>query len=316
MAGDLIKRFYDFLKLQEGARYSPNTITNYCRVAQHMEDDIRRTYGVQFDENDADKIKSHMLSPWVEHMARLKPATREQYSICSRVFLRFLFQNGYMSANLEESIPKFKEKSRKRYGESVDTVSESDVESDYAIFTGEEIQKMLDCSPNSKNNLRDRAIIMLLKSCGLRASEVASLTVKQFTVSYKGHVNCMGKGGRIEPVPVPSSAYEAVMAYLHERFGEQIPTGDNIPLFVSTHGNPMNRFSIYEALSARQKKCGLHTGVHRMRHTFITNVEKSYGPITAMNMARHHSLQITRRYVHTTIEEKLRIAEEIQKIKN
>ena len=310
MPGNLIERFQKHLEAQN--RYSPNTIINYCNAAKHMEDTLISSHGLRFDETEAGKIKGYMLDSWIEYMSHLKPSTRAQYSVCSRIFLRFIYQSGFTETDLSSSVPKM-QSVEKKYGKSVEEELDSEEEEiDNVVYTDEEIDQLLNCAPNAPNNLRDRAIIMLLKGCGLRASELASLTVRPFVVSYKGYVNCMAKGGIIQKVPIPTSVYEAVLTYLNKRFNGNIPADKNIPLFVSNRGNPMNRFSIYEALRTRQEKCNLHTGVHRMRHTFTTNVEKRYSAAAARDMARHKSLKITNRYVHTTIQERMKMAEEMQ----
>ena len=310
MRENLVDLYRKHLELQK-SRYSPRTVENYCSVAKHIEDAVAKEHGVFFDTEHINDLKGWMLEPWIKHIQGLKPSTREQYSVCSKVFLKFIFQNGYSQTDLSEVIPRAGGKTEKRYGASVDEATEEDGDIDDVVFTDEEIDDLLTCMPESRNDLRDRAIILLLKGCGLRASEVASLTVKPFVVAYKGFVRCLGKGGRIEAIPIPKGAYEAVMTYLRKRFKGNIPTDNDVPLFVSMQGNPMNRFTIYQMLAERQKKCGLHTGVHRMRHTFTTNVEKKYGAAAARDMARHRSLKVTNRYVHTTIQEKMQMAEEM-----
>lgn len=311
MSESLVDLYRKHLELQS-SRYSPRTVTNYCNVAQHMEDAVSREHGVHFNTDEIQGVKGWMLEPWIKHIQGLKPSSREQYCVCSRVFLKYIYQNGYVPVDLSTVIPKNAGSVEKHYGVSIDEAAQEEGGIDDIVFTEEEIDNMVSCMPNCRNNLRDKAIILLLKGCGLRASEVAGLTVKPFVVGYKGFVRCLGKGGRIEAIPIPQGAYDAIMAYLRKRFKDNIPTDNGIPLFVSMQGNPMNRFSIYQMLAERQKKCGLHTGVHRMRHTFTTNVEKLYGAAAARDMARHRSLKVTGRYIHTTIEDKIRITKEME----
>lgn len=164
--------------------------------------------------------------------------------------------------------------------------------------THEQIQQLL--SYDGYNNLRDRAIIMLILSSGLRIEELCSLKVKDVRNNPKGEMEVKRKGGEYEIVYVGPAFYEYLDAYLATR-GE---LKDDDPLFVTTHGNPVNPKQVYKALSKKQKDLNLATGPHALRHTFISETEKIGGVGVARDLANHKSIRVTNRYDHTNVEQR------------
>lgn len=164
--------------------------------------------------------------------------------------------------------------------------------------THEQVQQLLNYE--GRNNLRDRAIIMLILSSGLRIEELCSLTIGDIRNSPIGELEVKRKGGEYETVYVGPAAYEYIDAYLETR-GE---LEDSAPLFMTTHGNPISPNQVYKALSKKQKKLDLATGPHALRHTFISETEKIGGVGVARDLANHKSIRVTNRYDHTNEEQR------------
>lgn len=180
---------------------------------------------------------------------------------------------------------------------SIETLPKSQRPKDkYA--THEQIQSLL--AYHGRNDIRDRAIIMLILSSGLRIEEVCSLTVGDVRNNPKGELEVKRKGGEYKTVYVGPAFYDYLDAYLSTR-GEM---RDSDPLFMTTHGNPISPNQVYKFLSKKQKALDLATGPHALRHTFISETEKIGGVGVARDLANHKSIRVTNRYDHTNAEQR------------
>ena len=78
------------------------------------------------------------------------------------------------------------------------------------------------------------------------------------------------------------------------------------PLFVSQKGNRMTRNALWKSFASKQRELGLDTGVHRFRHTFLSDVDHHSNGSAALarDLGGHSSVAITNNYLHTTPEER------------
>ena len=151
-----------------------------------------------------------------------------------------------------------------------------------------------------KYPLRDRAILELLYSCGLRVSELTGLSIGDLDLSG-GMVRVMGKGGKERIVPVGSRALEAVREYLAER-GELAGSG---VLFLNTHGKRVNRRSVARIVDAYVMKIASFKRIspHILRHTFATHMLEGGADLRAIQeLLGHASLSTTQKYTHVGID--------------
>lgn len=154
-------------------------------------------------------------------------------------------------------------------------------------------------SPMEKEQLRDRAILELLYSSGLRVSELVGLDGNQLDQEL-GIVKVMGKGRKERIVPVGKKAMEALKTYLQDR-GH--PEAD-APVFVNNRGGRLTSRSVGRLV----KKYTRHSGVfrkispHSLRHTFATHLLDAGADIREIQeMLGHASLSTTQRYTHISL---------------
>jgi integrase/recombinase XerC len=154
-------------------------------------------------------------------------------------------------------------------------------------------------SPTEKEHLRDRAILELLYSSGLRVSELVGLDTSQLDQEL-GIVKVMGKGRKERIVPVGKKAIEALQTYLKDR-GH---VGADAPVFVNTRGGRLTSRSVGRLV----KKYTRHSGVfrkispHSLRHTFATHLLDAGADIREIQeMLGHASLSTTQRYTHISL---------------
>ncbi|MGB7575002.1 MAG: tyrosine recombinase XerC [Thermodesulfobacteriota bacterium] len=150
-----------------------------------------------------------------------------------------------------------------------------------------------------EKGLRDRAILELLYSSGLRVSELVGLNSNQLDLDL-GIVKVMGKGRKERIVPVGVKAIEALEAYLEKRGmleGEE-------PIFVNSVGGRLTARSVGRLMKRYTRDSGIFRKVspHSLRHTFATHLLDAGADIREIQeMLGHSSLSTTQRYTHVSM---------------
>lgn len=145
---------------------------------------------------------------------------------------------------------------------------------------------------------RDRAILELFYSSGLRLTELSSLTVADIDF-HRQLVRVTGKGQKTRIVPVGTKAISALQLWLPVR--ERIALPDVHSLFVSIRGTQLARRSIEARLSYWGRRQGIEQPVypHLLRHAFATHILESSGNLRAVQeLLGHASLATTQIYTH------------------
>jgi integrase/recombinase XerC len=152
---------------------------------------------------------------------------------------------------------------------------------------------------SKEKGLRDRAILELLYSSGLRVSELVGLNSNQLDLDL-GIVRVMGKGRKERIVPVGVKAIEATKSYLEER---GMVRGDD-PIFVNSLGGRLTARSVGRLIKKYTRHSGIFRKVspHSLRHTFATHLLDAGADIREIQeMLGHSSLSTTQRYTHVSM---------------
>jgi integrase/recombinase XerC len=152
---------------------------------------------------------------------------------------------------------------------------------------------------SKEKGLRDRAILELLYSSGLRVSELVGLNSNQLDLDL-GIVRVMGKGRKERIVPVGVKAIEATKSYLEER---GMVRGDG-PIFVNSLGGRLTARSVGRLIKKYTRHSGIFRKVspHSLRHTFATHLLDAGADIREIQeMLGHSSLSTTQRYTHVSM---------------
>ncbi len=155
--------------------------------------------------------------------------------------------------------------------------------------------------------VRDRAMIEVIYSCGLRLAEIQGLDDADLDLD-RGLVKVLGKGGKERIVPVGARACEAVSDYLARRHAvssRELAPGEGRPLFVSRRGTRISRRQIQRSVGAwlAWAADGEGLSVHALRHTFATHMLDAGADLMAVKeLLGHSSLSTTRIYTHTSRE--------------
>jgi integrase/recombinase XerC len=157
--------------------------------------------------------------------------------------------------------------------------------------------------------LRDKAMVELLYSSGLRLSELVDLDWRYFATDEQGpastswldlearRVTVVGKGGKVRQVPVGGPAAEALRQWLHARTA--MPGTRSRALFVSAHGGRIGARSVQLRLARLAAALGLGVRVHPhvLRHSMASHVLQSSGDLRAVQeLLGHASIATTQIY--------------------
>lgn len=286
---ELILDFIEHLEV-EGGR-SAKTAENYRLYLERF---------IEFSgDTTVDKITSEMIRKYRLWLNRYKnheddelaTITQSYHLIALRGFLRYLSKRDIRSLSPEKiELPKTNRKQ-------------------VTFLHYDEVARMLDSIPlNSEKGLRDRAIIELLFSSGLRVSELVNLN--------RDHVNTVrrefmvrGKGQKDRPVFISKAAADRVNDYTSARL-------DNLPpLFLSySRNNESNTTGDYRRLSTRSvqriitqyaRMAGItkHVSPHTMRHSFATDLLMNGADLRSVqSMLGHSNISTTQVYTHVTDE--------------
>ncbi len=147
---------------------------------------------------------------------------------------------------------------------------------------------------------RDRAILELLYSSGLRVSEIAGLSVEDVN-TREGLVKVRGKGKKERLVPVGSKAVDALKSYLVEKLLLKKRTG---AMFLNRRGTKLSERGVRRIVVKYAKLAGIsgRMGPHVLRHTFASHLLQSGADLRVIQeLLGHSSLSTTQKYTHLDI---------------
>jgi integrase/recombinase XerC len=261
---------------------SPHTLEAYRRDLEQLAAFVHREKGEAATVSDVDHLLLRRYLALLGKVAKKSSVGRKLAAI--RSFFRFLLRRGVVVKNPAELISTPKKENRLPFHLDIDQVTTL-------------VEAPAD---DQKHALRDRAILEMLYSCGLRVSELTGLDIGELDLSG-GMVRVMGKGGKERIVPVGSRAIKAIREYL---VGRSEPAG-NGPLFLNTRGGRINRRSVARIIDTHVLRIAAFKRIspHILRHTFATHMLEGGADLRAIQeLLGHASLSTTQKYTHVGID--------------
>src|ERR1700730_8084373 len=280
-----VRTYLNYLRVEKGL--SENTIHAYRR-------DMKKF--TSFVGKREIKLQQVSRGDVVEFLSTLYPKGLDSRSVARhlatiRPFFRFLLVEGDLTedpaANIES--PKFRQ-------------SLPD------FLSIEEVDRLL-AQPDvtDARGLRDKAMIELMYSTGLRVTELCGLRLADVQMDA-GCLRCVGKGNKERQVPIGRQALAVVEEYLRTSRPQILGEGSSQYVFVNRNGNKVDRIIFWKILSEYGRKARLRKNLtpHMLRHSFATHLLDHGADLRSVQMMLGHAdISTTQIYTHV-VEERLK----------
>ena len=286
-----IERFITWVTDEKG--YSHHTVSNYRR-------DLLQFAALAGREIDAGSIDTTIIRNFVYSLKiRNKSSSVARKLSALRSFFKFLEQEKIILKNPMGSVSMPKQEQHIPVFLSVDEV--------FALLESPGIDETFAA--------RDRAILELLYSTGMRVSELVACNMANLDFD-SGMVMVRGKGNRERIVPVGTQAVKSLREYFDERqelLRKRVQQGKKIdkePLFLNNRGTRLTARSVERMISGYGRKAGLNKPVtpHVLRHSFATHLlEMGADMRSVQELLGHASLSTTQKYTHLDMVHLMRI---------
>ncbi len=271
-----INRFIDHLKVER--RLSAHTVSNYHRDLQRL-----NLFRKKHDIDSWGEFSAAMARGFVGecHRNGLSGRSISRMLSSSRSFYRYLMRENRVSFNPFDGVAA--PKSARKLPN---------------ILTAEQAVSLVELKGDDLLTIRDRAILELFYSSGIRLQELVDLDVHDVNLG-DGLVRVLGKGSKLRVVPIGSFAADALRLWLSMRDEWALP--DESSLFVTTRGKRPSSRAIQKRIETRAIEQGVPVRVHphMLRHSFATHVLESSSDIRAVQeFLGHANLSTTQIYTH------------------
>jgi integrase/recombinase XerD len=287
-AGD---NFLVYLRIECGM--SPATIQSYGRDLRDFLTDLAAAGVTQVAGMRDEHLHNHVMS--LRSARKMEASSVARHLATLRVFCRWLCANGKMPTNPALSVDP-----PTRWKRLPDTMSVGQVKALLEAPGPPELQGKKD-NGDPPLWLRDRAMLELLYSSGLRATEICTITLRSVDPSIGG-VLVTGKGNKQRIVPIGVPARRAIDEYLKEcRPSLLRPDGrDQGRVFLSKKGGPLERVALWQIVRKHATAAGLRDiHPHMLRHSFATHMLVGGADLRVLQeLLGHADIATTQIYTH------------------
>jgi len=276
MNANLIDQFIDFYWLTTGA--SKNTLSAYRSDLKIFSQWLNETSLIEVNKK---LIQDYFL---YRQSTKISSSTQSRVLTCLHSFYQFLLDNNLINTDPTEqlSYPKLEKK--------------------LPVFLNiQEVEKLLE-APNSSSlfGQRDRAMLELLYSCGLRVSELINLSYHNINIKEE-FIRIHGKGNKERILPMGEIAIDYLTAYELNSRPILLKNDQSDSYFLSNRGKAMSRQNFFYIIKAYATQAGIDKPLspHSLRHAFATHlVQKGADLRSVQLMLGHSDISSTQLYTH------------------
>lgn len=279
----LIEDYKNYLSIK---RLSENSIENYTRDLKK----VKNYFSEKYPKSNPSIMDSEEISQFLYDAVKEGYSERTQARFISTIksFCKFLIDENYRKENPAELLepPRISRKSRD-------------------ILQVEEIYAMIESIPlNTEEGKRDRAIIEILYSCGLRVSELINLNLSDIYFE-EGFLNVMGKRSKKRLIPLNLECKKLLKDYIENiRNKLTAKKGHEDCCFINKRGQKLSRVLIFTIVKKLGNNTRLRKNIspHTFRHSFATHLLSNGAEVRAVQqMLGHESISTTEIYAHNSL---------------
>lgn len=170
------------------------------------------------------------------------------------------------------------------------------------ILTIEEVDNLLDIKLNTPFDYRNKAMLELMYSSGLRVSELVDLKLNNIDLD-NGYVRCLGKGKKERIIPIGEIAIEYLKKYINEYRNSMKKGYYTENVFLNNHGKNITRQGFFLIIKniAKEKNIDKNITPHMLRHSFATHLLNNGANLrTIQEMLGHSSITTTQIYTNVS----------------
>ena len=271
--------FLTYLRLEKSL--GEKTLTAYGSDVEKLRRFIKGEYGLQ-----PQQVEHKHLEQFLAHIYDIGLNSRSQARVLSGVkaFFKYLLIDDAITANPTQQIDSPK------IGRQLPEV-----------LNVEEIERMMSAVDLSKpDGHRNKAIVEMLYSCGLRVSELVSLQLSNIYFDKK-FLRVIGKGNKERLVPIGSKAIKTLEQYLEMRRTLPVKKEHDDVVFLNRRGAKLTTVMVFLIVKNLAAKAGITKSIspHTFRHSFATHLVEGGADLRAVQeMLGHESITTTEIYTH------------------
>ena len=233
-----------------------------------------------------DSITTDDLSEYLSKRKKegLTASSIRQNVVSFKIFFRFLCNNKILSEDIAEGL--FSPKPEQLLPK---TINQKDVK-----------QLLESIETSDPLGMRDRALIELLYSSGLRLGEIMEALLENLYLE-EGHIRVTGKGNKTRIVPIGKKALEEINNYLDKGRKKLVNSKSTSHIFLSIRGKKLSPSRIWQIVKERSKRADIKSPIHphQLRHSFATHLLSGGADLRIIQeLLGHADISTTQTYTH------------------
>lgn len=273
---EIARSYRTYIRLEK--QLSPNSVESYMRDLGQFAHFILRMYDVPPRKVEQQMIEHYMQ--WLFEKGREK-SSQARYLSGIKSFFNFMLLEEMIETSPAELV-----EAPKAGRQLPDTLSTEEIDTMIGLI-----------DQSTTKGLRDRAILELLYSCGLRVTELCDLKLSDLFFG-EGYIRIIGKGDKQRLVPISSVARTRIQLYM-DQTQEQHQKSDT--LFLNNRGKRLTRVMIFNIIKQAAQRAGIEKSIspHTFRHSFATHLLQGGANIRQVQeLLGHENILTTEIYTH------------------